>query len=191
MYYKSKVLSSSYFFFVLHSHLVTFVDFRSHFFCHCSFLHFFFSHLTSHLSTSCTGMCVHGRLRDFRSPTSCTIINSSDVVLFEGILVFYFPEIRDLFNMRLFVDTDPDIRLSRRGSVFNIMFLHAVLNINEHFQASCGKSLFTAALDVIKLYVNLHSRDVSLKISTEQLFFQVEQSKTQHIFVLLTNILLG
>ncbi|RUS87085.1 hypothetical protein EGW08_005161, partial [Elysia chlorotica] len=57
---------------------------------------------------------LHKRLRDFRSPTSCTIINCSDVVLFEGILVFYFPEIRDLFNMRLFVDTDPDIRLSRR-----------------------------------------------------------------------------
>lgn len=49
-----------------------------------------------------------------RSPSSCTIINCSDVVLFEGILVFYFPEIRELFNMRLFVDTDPDIRLSRR-----------------------------------------------------------------------------
>ncbi|GFO12242.1 uridine kinase [Plakobranchus ocellatus] len=49
-----------------------------------------------------------------RSPTSTAIIHCSDVVLFEGILVFYFPEIRDLFNMRLFVDTDPDIRLSRR-----------------------------------------------------------------------------
>jgi len=44
----------------------------------------------------------------------CTIIHCADVVMFEGILVFYFPEIRDLFNMRLFVDTDPDTRLSRR-----------------------------------------------------------------------------
>ncbi|XP_005097646.1 uridine-cytidine kinase 2-B isoform X1 [Aplysia californica] len=46
--------------------------------------------------------------------TKTTVIHCADVVLFEGILVFYFPEIRDLFNMRLFVDTDPDTRLSRR-----------------------------------------------------------------------------
>lgn len=46
--------------------------------------------------------------------TKTKSIRCSDVVLFEGILVFYFPEIRDLFNMKLFVDTDPDTRLSRR-----------------------------------------------------------------------------
>ncbi|KAL6489823.1 hypothetical protein MHYP_G00001680 [Metynnis hypsauchen] len=38
----------------------------------------------------------------------------ADVVLFEGILMFYTQEIRDLFQMKLFVDTDPDTRLSRR-----------------------------------------------------------------------------
>ncbi|XP_069783635.1 uridine-cytidine kinase 2-like [Narcine bancroftii] len=38
----------------------------------------------------------------------------ADVVLFEGILVFYSQEIRDLFHMKLFVDTDADTRLSRR-----------------------------------------------------------------------------
>ncbi|XP_043942761.1 uridine-cytidine kinase 2-like [Protopterus annectens] len=38
----------------------------------------------------------------------------ADVVLFEGILVFYNQEIRDLFQMKLFVDTDADTRLSRR-----------------------------------------------------------------------------
>lgn len=38
----------------------------------------------------------------------------ADVVLFEGILMFYSQEVRDLFQMKLFVDTDPDTRLSRR-----------------------------------------------------------------------------
>ncbi|XP_068157050.1 uridine-cytidine kinase isoform X1 [Drosophila tropicalis] len=42
------------------------------------------------------------------------IIYPADVVLFEGILVFYFPKIRDLFHMKLFVDTDSDTRLARR-----------------------------------------------------------------------------
>lgn len=41
----------------------------------------------------------------------------ADVVLFEGILAFYSQEVRDLFQMKLFVDTDADTRLSRRGTV--------------------------------------------------------------------------
>ncbi|XP_070177120.1 uridine-cytidine kinase 2-B-like isoform X2 [Littorina saxatilis] len=42
------------------------------------------------------------------------VLYPADVVLLEGILVFYFPELRDMFHMKLFVDTDPDTRLSRR-----------------------------------------------------------------------------
>lgn len=45
----------------------------------------------------------------------------ADVVLFEGILIFYSQEIRDVFQMKLFVDTDADTRLSRRGKA---TFLH-------------------------------------------------------------------
>ncbi|XP_050356637.1 uridine-cytidine kinase isoform X1 [Nymphalis io] len=41
-------------------------------------------------------------------------IYPADVVLIEGILVFYFPEVRELFHMKLFVDTDSDTRLARR-----------------------------------------------------------------------------
>jgi len=41
-------------------------------------------------------------------------IYPADVLLFEGILVFYFAEIRNFFHMKLFVDTDADTRLSRR-----------------------------------------------------------------------------
>lgn len=42
------------------------------------------------------------------------IVYPADVVLFEGILMFYSQEIRDLFQIKLFVDTDADTRLSRR-----------------------------------------------------------------------------
>ena len=48
-------------------------------------------------------------------------IHPADVVLLEGILVFYCKEIRDLFHMKLFVDTDSDTRLMRRGK---ITYLH-------------------------------------------------------------------
>lgn len=40
--------------------------------------------------------------------------NSPDVVIIEGILTFYYPQIRDLCQMKLFVDCDADTRLSRR-----------------------------------------------------------------------------
>ncbi|OTF72665.1 uridine cytidine kinase i-like protein [Euroglyphus maynei] len=41
-------------------------------------------------------------------------IYPADVILFEGLLLFYFPELRKMFHMKIFVDTDPDTRLSRR-----------------------------------------------------------------------------
>lgn len=37
-----------------------------------------------------------------------------DVIIIEGILVFYYPKIRELCQMKLFVDCDADTRLSRR-----------------------------------------------------------------------------
>jgi len=49
-------------------------------------------------------------------------IYPADVVLFEGILVFYLAEIRDFFHMKLFVDTDADTRLSRRGKLHLVFF---------------------------------------------------------------------
>ena len=49
-----------------------------------------------------------------RVPGEFTLIYPSDVVIVEGILVFYFPGIRKKFNLKLFVDTDADTRLARR-----------------------------------------------------------------------------
>jgi len=49
-----------------------------------------------------------------RLPGQFTTVYPSDVVLVEGILVFYFPKMRDIFQLKLFVDTDADTRLARR-----------------------------------------------------------------------------
>lgn len=43
-------------------------------------------------------------------------IQPADVVLFEGILAFYFAPLRELFDVRLFVDLDADTRLAMRGT---------------------------------------------------------------------------
>ncbi|KAK1356312.1 hypothetical protein POM88_049568 [Heracleum sosnowskyi] len=41
-------------------------------------------------------------------------VNPSDVILLEGILIFHDARVRDLMNMKIFVDTDANVRLARR-----------------------------------------------------------------------------
>jgi uridine kinase len=50
----------------------------------------------------------HTRLREGRS------VPPHPIVIVEGILLFAIPEVRDAFDLRIFVDTDDDIRLLRR-----------------------------------------------------------------------------
>lgn len=57
---------------------------------------------------------VYDFLTNSRRRDQWTSICPSDVVLVEGLLLFYFPRLREMFNMKLFVDTDPDTRLARR-----------------------------------------------------------------------------
>jgi uridine kinase len=67
------------------------------------------------------GKCCEVPVYDYRKHSSSgeqlSTIYPADVVLVEGILVFYIPEIRNLFHMKLFVDTDSDLRLARRGKI--------------------------------------------------------------------------
>ena len=57
--------------------------------------------------------CIHVFCNRNYRPTRKVL--PADVVLFEGILVFYFKEILDMFDLKLFVDIDADMRLARRG----------------------------------------------------------------------------
>lgn len=42
------------------------------------------------------------------------ILDSAPIILVEGILLFAVPEVRELFDLKIFIDTDDDIRLMRR-----------------------------------------------------------------------------
>lgn len=42
------------------------------------------------------------------------IVNPSDVIILEGLFALYNPEIRELEDIKIFVDTDSDIRIIRR-----------------------------------------------------------------------------
>ncbi|GMJ08860.1 uridine kinase/uracil phosphoribosyltransferase 1, uridine/cytidine kinase 1, URIDINE KINASE-LIKE 1 [Hibiscus trionum] len=65
-----------------------------------------------------SGQSVQVPIYDFkhhqRSSDSFRQVNASDVIILEGILVFHDQRVRNLMNMKIFVDTDDDVRLSRR-----------------------------------------------------------------------------
>ncbi|XGW30406.1 hypothetical protein V3C99_009409 [Haemonchus contortus] len=42
------------------------------------------------------------------------VMYGADVLIFEGILAFHRPDINAMMDMKVFVDTDPDVRLARR-----------------------------------------------------------------------------
>ena len=50
---------------------------------------------------------------------SCEVrhVEPADVVIIEGILVLHIESLRELLNMKIFVDTDDDLRLARRWVV--------------------------------------------------------------------------
>ncbi|WOL16148.1 uridine kinase-like protein 1, chloroplastic isoform X1 [Canna indica] len=65
-----------------------------------------------------SGHSVNLPIYDFKNHRRCSEsfrkVNASDVIILEGILVFHEPQVRDLMDMKIFVDTDADIRLARR-----------------------------------------------------------------------------
>ena len=46
-------------------------------------------------------------------------VEPADVVIIEGILVLHMESVRKLLNMKIFVDTDDDVRLARRYVLTN------------------------------------------------------------------------
>ncbi|KAM1111786.1 hypothetical protein ACFX2B_044120 [Malus domestica] len=64
------------------------------------------------------GQSVQVPIYDFkthrRKSDSFRQVNASDVIILEGILVFHDQHVRNLMNIKIFVDTDADVRLARR-----------------------------------------------------------------------------
>lgn len=73
--------------------------------------------LTAHLRELLAGRPVHRPVYDFRSharSTETVEVQPAPVILLEGVLVLADAELRDLMDLKIFVDTDADLRLLRR-----------------------------------------------------------------------------
>jgi len=73
--------------------------------------------LVEHLRELRAGRAVEIPIYDFTTHTrtqQTRRVDVAPVTLVEGILVFVEPELRELFDVRLYVDTDADVRFIRR-----------------------------------------------------------------------------
>lgn len=73
--------------------------------------------LVQHLQELQAGRSIEQPTYDFAQHTRSTKIISTlpkKVIIVEGILIFSVPELRALFDLKVFVDTDADIRFVRR-----------------------------------------------------------------------------
>lgn len=73
--------------------------------------------LTSHLRELMSGKAVEMPIYDYasHSRSSKTIhVDPAPVIVVEGIMVLAIPVLRDMFNVKIFVDTDADVRFIRR-----------------------------------------------------------------------------
>ena len=73
--------------------------------------------LVRHLRALKDGMSIQLPVYDFATHTrtgDTVTVDARDVVIVEGILILAEPELRDLMDIRVFVDTDSDLRVIRR-----------------------------------------------------------------------------
>jgi uridine kinase len=73
--------------------------------------------LNDHIAALVAGDTVPVPIYDYANYTrsdEVRMVRASRIVVVEGILVLYDPELRDQFDLKVYVDTDADIRLIRR-----------------------------------------------------------------------------
>jgi uridine kinase len=73
--------------------------------------------LARHLEALAAGDAIQKPTYDFAAHTRAAgsvTVESRDVILVEGILLFVEPRLRDLFDLKIFVDTEADVRFIRR-----------------------------------------------------------------------------
>ena len=73
--------------------------------------------MVRHIQQLLRGQAIEMPVYDFSThsrKTETVHVSPKPVILVEGILIFVEKELRDLFDMKIFVDTDADLRLIRR-----------------------------------------------------------------------------
>lgn len=73
--------------------------------------------LCEHIADLKAGRAIHLPIYDFKTDTrtgETRLVEPRGVILVEGILIFVEAELRAFFDVKIYVDTDPDLRFIRR-----------------------------------------------------------------------------
>ena len=73
--------------------------------------------LVQHIKDLKEGKAINKPIYDYEihnRKKECVMVEPKEIIIVEGLLVFYEKKIRDLLDIKIFVDTDSDIRLMRR-----------------------------------------------------------------------------
>jgi uridine kinase len=79
---------------------------------------FDFDLISEHLNDLLNGKDVNMPVYNFtvsRRENFTNLVKPCNLIIFEGILALYDKRVRNLMDMKIFVDTDSDVRLARRG----------------------------------------------------------------------------
>ncbi len=92
----------------------------------------------------------HSHTREITSE----MIRSSEVIIVEGILLFAIPEVRNLCDIKLFVDTDDDVRLLRRIERDIEQRSRSLTSVRDQYLATV-KPMHDAFVEPSKQYADL------------------------------------
>ena len=73
--------------------------------------------LIQHLKALKAGQAVSVPVYDFATHTRAretSLVTPRKIIAVDGILLFHVPDLRNLFDLKIYVDADPDVRLIRR-----------------------------------------------------------------------------
>ncbi|HQE95794.1 MAG TPA: uridine kinase [Candidatus Marinimicrobia bacterium] len=77
-----------------------------------------FPQLRADMSAILNGQQVKIPIYDYkthtRSKTESQVVNGQKIIVLEGIMVLYDPELRDMMDIKVYIETAPDIRFIRR-----------------------------------------------------------------------------
>lgn len=123
---------------------------------------------------------MHDRLKETKE------LQPAKVILFEGILSLYTKEIRELFDMRIFVDCDSDERLARRGMsrgqyFFDVDYYINVLSISGLITKQFFEILNRVAVVLNRFFDNMFN-SLSRRLKTS--FYRYVVS----LFIILYNV---
>ena len=114
--------------------------------------------LVKHLKQLIAGKSIKMPQYDFtvsnRKKTETVLLTPKKVIIIEGILVFENENLRNLMDIKLFVDTDADIRLGRRISR-DIQERGRTLEFSLHQYLTMSRPMHQAFVEPMKKYADI------------------------------------